>query len=86
MSKDVFKAFEKAIDQKLNNPKSQFYSLIIEGVESASIEKNTIKITVIFLSEQLKNNDENSIVKKQDIWTFEKDINKKNPVWTLTST
>ena len=86
VSKDVFKAFEKAIDQKLNNPKSQFYSLIIEGVESASIEKNTIKITVIFLSEQLKNNDENSIVKKQDIWTFEKDINNKNPVWTLTST
>tara|TARA_B100001123_G_C15140281_1_gene959220 strand:- start:69 stop:650 length:582 start_codon:yes stop_codon:yes gene_type:complete len=86
VSKDVFKAFEKAIDQKLNNPKSQFYSLIIEGVESALIEKNTIKITVIFLSEQLKNNDENSIVKKQDVWTFEKDINNKNPVWTLTST
>ena len=30
VSKDVYSAFEKAIDEKTNNPSSQFYSLIID--------------------------------------------------------
>ena len=49
VSKDVYSAFEKAIDEKSNNPQSQFYSLIVEGIEDAKVENNMISISVILL-------------------------------------
>ena len=86
VSKDVYSAFEKAIDEKTNNPESQFYSLIIEGIADAKVENNTISISVNFISEQMLNNDEGSIVKNKDTWTFEKPVNSSNPIWILTQT
>jgi len=86
VSENVFTAFDAAIDNKTNNPDSQFYSLIIDGVEDAKIENNVVKITLRFISEQLINNDENTILKKQDLWTFEKKADSKNPEWILAST
>ena len=86
VSKEVFYAFEKSIDEKTNDPNSQFYSLVVDGVENAIVENNTMKITLKFTSEQFKDNDERSITKKKDIWTFEKKIDSKNPAWILTST
>ena len=86
VSKEVFYAFEKSIDEKTNDPNSQFYSLVVDGVENAIVENNTMKITLKFTSEQFKDNDEGSITKKQDTWTFEKKIDSKNPAWILTST
>jgi len=86
VSKDVFVAFEKAIENKTNNPTSQFYSLIVDRVEDAKINNNNIIITLRFTSEQFVNNDENEITKKQDVWTFEKGCDSKNPIWILTNT
>ena len=86
VSEDVFVAFEKAIDNKTNNPNSQFYSLVIDGVEDAKFENNFVKITIRFTSEQLINNDENTVIKKQDLWTFEKKADSKSPEWILIST
>ena len=86
VSKNVYEIFEKAINEKQNDPTLQFYSLVIDGVESASFNSNTMQITVKFFSEQLKNNDESSIQKKRDTWTFEKNINNKSNAWILTST
>ena len=86
VSKDVFAAFEKAIDNKTNNPNSQFYSLVIEGVEDAKVENNVVKITLRFTSEQFTNADENTVIKKQDLWTFEKKVDSKSLEWILTST
>ena len=86
VSKDVFAAFEKAIDNKTNNPNSQFYSLVIDGVEDAKVENNVVKITLRFTSEQFTNDDENTVIKKQDLWTFEKKADSKSPEWILTST
>ncbi len=86
VSKNVYEIFEKAINEKQNDPTSQFYSLVIDGVDSASFNSNTMQITVKFVSEQFKNNDENTIIKKQDAWTFEKKINSNSPIWVLTST
>ena len=37
VSKDVYLAFEKAINQNENNPSSQFYSLIIDSVKDAKV-------------------------------------------------
>ena len=38
VSKEVFYAFEKSIDEKTNDPNSQFYSLVVDGVENAIVE------------------------------------------------
>ena len=81
VSKSVYSAFEKAIDEKTNNPESQFYSLIVEGIADAKVENDTISISVNFISEQMLNNDEGSIVKNKDTWTFEKPINSSSPIW-----
>ena len=86
VSKDVYSAFEKAIDEKTNNPESQFYSLIVDGIADARVENNTISISVNFISEQMLNNDEGSIVKNKDTWTFEKPVNPSSPIWILTQT
>ena len=86
VSKDVYSAFEKAIDEKTNNPQSQFYSLIVEGIADAKVENNTISISVNFISEQMLNNDEGSISKNKDTWTFEKSVNSSSPIWILTQT
>tara|TARA_Y100000590_G_scaffold161905_1_gene185590 strand:+ start:495 stop:1082 length:588 start_codon:yes stop_codon:yes gene_type:complete len=82
----VYKSFESAIDEKNIDPDYQFYSLTIEKVDDVVVENSIIKITVSFLSEQFKNNDENTVIKKQDTWTFEKPTKSKNPNWLLSST
>ena len=86
VSKDVYLAFEKAIDEKNNNPSSQFYSLIIDGIEDAKVENDIISISINFISEQMINDDEGKIVKNKDTWTFEKPINSSSPIWILTQT
>ena len=86
VSQDVYNAFEKAIDENTNNPSAQFYSLIIDSVEDAKVENNTISISINFISEQMLNNDEGKIVKNKDTWTFEKPTNSSSPVWILTQT
>ena len=86
VTEDVFKSFEEAIDEKNTDPDYQFYSLNIERIEKVFVEGNRIKICIKFISEQFKNNDENTVVKKQDSWTFEKNISSKDPNWLLSST
>tara|TARA_B100002052_G_scaffold296694_1_gene325700 strand:+ start:1380 stop:1967 length:588 start_codon:yes stop_codon:yes gene_type:complete len=86
VSKDVYLAFESAIDNNQNNPSSQFYSLIIDKIEDAKVENNIISISINFVSEQMLNNDEGKIIKNKDTWTFEKPVNSSSPKWTLTQT
>ena len=86
LTNNVFSSFEEAIDKKKNNPDFQFYSLVVDGVEDVVVENNTINITVKITSEQFKNNDEATITKKQDTWTFQKNIKNKSPIWLLSST
>ena len=86
LTPDVYSSFEKAIDEGNNNPSYQFYSLLINGVENVIVENNIVNITLKITSEQFKNNDESTVTKKQDTWTFQKDINNKSPIWLLSST
>ena len=86
LTKEVFLSFQDAIDKKQTNPEFQFYSLTINGVEDVGIEKNLIRITLRITSEQFKDNDESTIIKKQDIWTFQKNIDSNSPIWFLSST
>ncbi len=86
VSDDVYNAFEKAIDSDSNNPKSQFYSLVIEGVEDAKVENGKITISVNFISEQIIGENEEDIVKNKDTWVFEKPEQSTGPNWILVST
>tara|TARA_B100001769_G_scaffold263731_1_gene247275 strand:- start:503 stop:1084 length:582 start_codon:yes stop_codon:yes gene_type:complete len=86
VSKDVYNAFETAIDSGSNNPNSQFYSLIVDGIEDAKVEGGKITIAVNFISEQILGDNEENIVKNKDTWVFEKPENSTGPSWTLVST
>ena len=86
VSKDVYKAFETAINNGSNNPNSQFYSLVIDGVDDAKVENGNITIAVNFISEQILGDNEEDIVKNKDTWVFEKPESSKGPVWMLVST
>ena len=86
VSKDVYAAFETAIDSGSNNPNSQFYSLIVDGIEDAKVEGGKITIAVNFISEQILGDNEENIVKNKDTWVFEKPENSTGPSWTLVST
>ena len=86
VSKDVYKAFESAINDGSNNPNSQFYSLVIDGIDDAKVENGQITIAVNFISEQILSDNEEDIVKNKDTWVFEKPENSKGPAWMLVST
>ena len=86
LTKDVFLTFENAIDEKNNNPNYQFYSIVVDEVTDVTVIDNLINITLKITSEQFKDNDESTISKKQDTWTFQKKINSSSPIWLLSST
>ena len=86
VSKDVYNAFEGAINSGSNNPNSQFYSLVIDGVEDAKVDGGKISIAVNFTSEQILSDNEDSIVKNKDTWVFEKPESSTGPAWLLVST
>jgi len=86
VSKDVYNAFESAINDGSNNPNSQFYSLVVDGIDDARVENGKITIAVNFISEQILSDNEEDIVKNKDTWTFEKPENSSGPAWTLIST
>ena len=86
VSKDVYHTFEQAINSGLNNPNSQFYSLIINGIEDAKVENGKISIAVNFTSEQIVSENEESLVKNKDTWIFEKLETSTSPAWLLVST
>jgi len=86
LTKEVYSSFEKAIESKQTDPDYQFYSLNIERVTDVTTIGNLVKISIKFISEQFKNEDESTVVKKEDTWTFEKSANSKNPNWLLSST
>ena len=86
VSKEVYNAFESAINEGSNNPDSQFYSLVIDGINDAKVENGKITIGVNFISEQILSDNEEDIVKNKDTWVFEKAENSSGPAWTLVST
>ena len=86
LTKDVFLTFENAIDEKKNNPNYQFYSIVVDEVTDVSVVDSLINVTLKITSEQFKDNDEATISKKQENWTFQKNINSNSPIWLLSST
>ena len=86
LTKEVYLVFEKEINNNNTDSDSQLFSLNIEKIDSVVVKNGIIKIGIIFISEHFKNNDETTITKKQDLWTFEKPVNSTDPNWLLSST
>ena len=99
MSKKVYDGFNKVIESRKNEEiTSEVDFICFEKSEIKDIRrlKNTIKVVVEFVSEQInllkdKNGkviegDENFVQKITDMWTFERPLNAKNNIWTLVST
>ena len=86
VSKNVFNTFVSAIDSGSNDPNSQFYSLVVDGISDARVEKGLIIIAVNFISEQIIGDNEENIIKNKDTWVFEKSQESNNPAWILVST
>ena len=86
VTKDVYAAFEKSINEKNIQKDMQILSIKIEKVEEVVIKNSNIYISIKFLSEQIFDNDEKKKTTKEDTWIFEKPINSNNPNWFLSST
>ena len=86
LTSNVLKSFEEAIDSNQNEPGYQFYSLVIGGIEDVWLDGPEVNIKLKIISEQFKDGDEGSIVKKNDIWTFQKKIKSASPIWLLSAT
>ncbi len=86
VSKDVFSAFESAINEGSNNPRSQFYSLVVDSIEDAKVANVKISIAVNFISEQIVSENEENIIKNKDTWVFEKPETSSTTAWILVST
>ena len=82
----MYVILKKQIDKKNNDPESQLFSVNVEKIENVLIDQVKITIKIKFISEQFKNNDERTVIKKEDVWSFEKLIKSKNPNWLLSST
>ena len=86
VSKDVYDAFDEAINSGSNNPSLQFYSLVVDSIEDAKVENGKISIAVNFTSEQIESDNEESVIKNKDTWIFEKPEASTSPAWLLVST
>ncbi len=99
ISKKVFEAFNNALaERKENNMTSEVDFICFDKKEVKDVRflKNSIKVVVEFVSEQvnlLRNaqgevveGDENFVQKITDVWTFERMVNAKNNNWVLVST
>ena len=86
LNESTYNIFENAINENKNDPDSQIFSLNIDKIENVSVDDKKIIIKIRFISEQFKNNDEKTTIKKEDIWSFEKLIQSKDPNWLLSST
>lgn len=99
VSKKVLDAFKATLaERQENNMTSEVDFICFDKSEVKDVKflKNSIKVVVEFVSEQvnlLRNaqgevveGDENFVQKITDVWTFERMINAKNNNWVLVST
>ena len=86
VSKKVYKNFCNTIDsEEIKMKPKQILSLKIESIKKVWTEDEKIFITVSYISKQIDLNGDNETTKK-DLWTFEKLISDKDPMWLLSST
>ena len=99
LSAEVYKTFAAAIDARAEKGEREETTLV--GIKSAtihdaSLEGRTAYITIKFVSEEVSvilNNegdvisgDPNQVVEAEDLWTFARNIESRDPNWQLVAT
>jgi predicted lipid-binding transport protein (Tim44 family) len=97
LSEDTYRAFEQAIAAREAAGETQvstIHAIHSAGIESAELRGPVASITVRFVSDQTsltQNKDGNPIVGTDavteitDLWTFERNLPTRDPVWRLVS-
>jgi len=85
LTKDIYSVFSKAIDENKTPNNMQMLSIKIESINKVETTGKKIFITVTYQSTQI-DMEKDKQTSKKDIWTFEKQINDRNPGWLLCAT
>jgi len=98
-SKKIYDSFESIILKRQTEgqiAETDFIGIDKAQIVDAKIVRNVAKIVVNFVSEQVNiikdakgeivQGDENFVQKINDVWTFEKNLNKNSNIWLLSST
>jgi len=99
LSKEVFDGFSRAINERESAGQridSRFVGIDKAAITAANLAGNRASITVRFVSElitatqdkagEVIDGDAREIREITDVWTFERDINSRNPNWKLVAT
>lgn len=99
LSPEVYKNFAAAIDARAEKGEHEETTLV--GIKSASIydaslEGRTAYVTVKFVSEEVSvirnsegdvvSGDPNKVIEAEDLWTFARNIESRDPNWQLVAT
>ena len=85
LSKEVYELFENSM-QNNNNISNKFNITSVKAsIQNIEVIKKFVKIKVEFFSNQEAISKEKPERQKdvRDVWTFEKDMEKNSPIWTL---
>ena len=85
VSEEVFEKFQNAIDIKNNSEHSFIITSVKAHILDITVKNKFAKIKVEFLSNQEKKLSEkvNRLDNIKDVWTFEKNMIDKSPLWKL---
>ncbi|WP_404423581.1 Tim44/TimA family putative adaptor protein [Thalassospira australica] len=99
LSNDVYKNFAAAIDARAEKGEREETTLVgikSAAIHDASLEGRTAYITIKFVSEEvsvIRNNDgdvvsgdPNQVIEAEDLWTFARNIESRDPNWQLVAT
>lgn len=99
LSPELAATFGAELDKRrtmANHPETTLLSLVSQEVVAASLQKNTARITLRHVSEQVSvvRDKDGKIVEGdpsqpnhvEDQWTFERDITSRNPNWKIVET
>ena len=86
ISNEVFEQFNSAAENNDKDQKKHKIKSVKASILNIEVIKKLAKIKVEFLSyqEEIKNDKLEKNQEIRDIWTFEKNMEEKSPIWTLT--
>jgi predicted lipid-binding transport protein (Tim44 family) len=99
LSRAVYDSFEKIIDENKvaeNTNIFKFVGINSAKLNSVEIENQNLSMGIIFESQiisatlnakkEVVSGDERTVSVLKEVWTFERDLNSKDPNWTLVAT
>jgi predicted lipid-binding transport protein (Tim44 family) len=97
LADDTYRGFEQAIDGREaagQTQVSEIRAIHAAAIEAAELRGNVASITVRFVSDQVNMTRDkdghpvtgtDAVTEITDIWTFERDLSARDPVWRLTA-